>query len=159
VEILGRCVLAVLIHLAFVASLDMSDTVPFHCQPIIASSHNLSSQEGSVGMGSHQSCVHLLNQSIGFLRIYTSQESGVMSPLIQNLSAQEELESHSSDVLLLIFGRPRWILPVLDEALNIVIPRLVVYLHLDIHAFFYAHAVCRDISSLDPQWSHIIPFY
>ena len=82
-----------------------------------------------------------------------------MSLLVQNLSAQEELKSHSSDVLLLIFGCLRWILSVLDEALDIVIPRLVVYLCFDIHALFHAHTVCRDISSLDPQWSYIIPFY
>ena len=50
-----------------------------------------------------------------------------MSPFVQNLFAQEELEGHPSDVLLLIFGRPWWILSVLDEALDIVIPRLVVY--------------------------------
>ncbi|GMY18747.1 protein transport protein Sec24-like At4g32640 [Fagus crenata] len=87
----------------------MSDTVPVHCQPIIASSHNLPSQEGSIGMGSHQSRVHLLNQSIGFLCIYTSQESGVMSSFVQNLPAQKELESHPSDILLLIFAswRPK----------------------------------------------------
>ena len=48
-----------------------------------------------------------------------------MSPFVQDLSTQEELESHPSDVLLLIFGRPWWILSVLDEALDIVIPRLV----------------------------------
>ena len=72
-----------------------------------------------------------------------------MSPFVQNLSAQEELESHPSDVLLLIFGRPWWILSVSDEALDIVIPRLVVYLCFDIHALFHAHIVCRDISSLD----------
>uniref|UniRef100_A0A2N9GIF6 DUF7745 domain-containing protein n=1 Tax=Fagus sylvatica TaxID=28930 RepID=A0A2N9GIF6_FAGSY len=50
VKILGRCVLAVLIHLAFVACLDMSDAVPLHCQPVIASSHNLPSQEGFGGL-------------------------------------------------------------------------------------------------------------
>ena len=82
-----------------------------------------------------------------------------MSSFVQNLSAQEELESHPSDVLLLVFGSPWWILSVLDEALDIVIPRLVVYLCLDIHTFLHAHTVCRDISSLDSQWSHIIPFY
>ena len=82
-----------------------------------------------------------------------------MSPFVQNLSAQEELESHPSDVLLLIFSRPWWILSVLDEALDIIIPRLVVYLCLNVHALFHAHTVCWNVSSLDPQWSHIIPFY
>ena len=82
-----------------------------------------------------------------------------MSLFVQNLSAQEELEGHPSNVLFLIFGRPWWILSVLDETLDIVIPRLVVYLCFDIHALSHAHTVCRNISSLDPQWSHIIPFY
>ena len=72
-----------------------------------------------------------------------------MSSLVQNLSGQEELESHPSDALLLIYGRPWWILSVLYEALDIVIPRLVVYLCLDIHTFLHAHTVCWDISSLD----------
>ena len=156
-EILGKCILVVLIHLAFVACLDVSDAVPLHCQPVITSSHDLPGQEGSIGVGSHQSCMHFLDQAIGFLRIYTSQEGGVVSPLVQNLSAQEELEGHCSDVFLLIFGRLRWVLSILYEALDIVIPRLVIYLYFDIHAFFHAHIICWDVSRLDPQWLHIIP--
>ena len=156
-EILGRCILAVLIHLAFVACLDMSDAVPLHYQPVITSSHDLSGQERSIGVGSHQPCMHFLDQAIGFLRIYTSQEGGVVSPLVQNLSTQEELEGHSSDVLLFIFGCLRWVLSALCEALDIVIPRLVIYLCFDIHTFFHAYTLCWDVSSLNPQWSHIIP--
>ena len=81
-----------------------------------------------------------------------------MSPLVQNLSAQEELKSHPSDVLL-SFSVACGGYSVLDEALDIVIPRLVVYLCFDIHALLHAHTVCQDILSLDPQWSHVIPFY
>ena len=156
-EILGACILAVLIHLAFVARLDMSDAVPLHCQPVIASFHNFSGQEGSISMGPHQLRMHFLNQSIGFLCVYTSQEGGVMSPFVQHLSTQEELKSHPPDVLLLIFGCPWWVLSVLYKALDIVIPRLVVYLCLDIHALFHAHTVRWNVSSLYSQRSHIIP--
>ena len=81
-EILGRWILAVLIHLAFVACLDISDAVLLHCQPVIASSHDLPGQAGSVGVGSHQPCMHLLDQAVGFLRIYTSQEGGIVSPFV-----------------------------------------------------------------------------
>jgi hypothetical protein len=80
-----------------------------------------------------------------------------MSPFVQNLFAQEELEGHSSDVLLLILGCLRWVLSALYKALDIVIPRPVAYLCFDIHAFFHAHIVCWNVSSFDPQWSHIIP--
>ena len=156
-EILGRCILAMLIHLAFVACLNMSNAVTLHHQPVITSSHDLPSQERSIGVGSHQSCVHLLDQMIGFLCIYTSQEGGIMSPFVQDLSAQEELEGHSPDVLLLILDRLRWVLFALYKALDIVIPRSVVYLCFNIHAFFHAHTVCWNVLSFDLQWSHIVP--
>ena len=86
-EILGRCIIAVLIHLAFVARLDMFNVVALHRQPVITSSHDLPGQEGSVGVGSHQLCMHLLDQAIGFLCTYTSQEGGIMRPFVQDLSA------------------------------------------------------------------------
>ena len=136
----------------------MFNVVALHRQPVITNSHDLPGQEGSVSVGSHQLCMHFLDQAIGFLCTYTSQEGGIMRPFVQDLSAQEESEGHSSDVLLLILGRLRWVLSVLYKMLDIVIPRLVVYLCLDIHAFLHAHTVCWDVYSFDPQWSHIIPF-
>ena len=86
--------------------------------------------------------MHLLDQAIGFLYIYTSQEGGVVSLFVQDLSAQEELKGHSSDVLLFILSRLRWVLPALYKALDIVIPRPVVYLYFNIHALFHTHTVC-----------------
>uniref|UniRef100_A0A2N9IMB9 Uncharacterized protein n=1 Tax=Fagus sylvatica TaxID=28930 RepID=A0A2N9IMB9_FAGSY len=97
--------------------------------------------------------------TISFFSVYTSQESGIMSSLVQNLSAHCQ-PIQSSDVLLLIFGRSRdGYSSVLDEALDIVIPRLIVYLCFDVHAFFYAHTMYRDVSLVwDPDFLLILPF-
>ena len=53
----------------------MLDAVAFHGEPIIASSHNLSSQQGSTGMGSKQAFMHLFHQVVSLRGIYASKQS------------------------------------------------------------------------------------
>ena len=56
----------------------MLDAVTFHGEPIVASSHNLSVQQGSIGIGSKQALMHLFHQMVSLRGVYALKQSCVM---------------------------------------------------------------------------------
>ena len=84
----------------------MLDAVALHGVPIVAGSHNFSNQQGSTGMGSKQAFTHLFHQMVNLVGVFTSKQSCIVVPLIQdfplkkNWHAMRLMNFHSLSVAL-----------------------------------------------------------
>ena len=111
----------------------MLDAVAFHGEPIIVSSHNLSGQLGSTGIGSKQAFMYLFHQVVSLGGIYASKQSCIMVPLVQDFPTQKELEK--------LYRGSKRVFTILDISLDIMVPWLSVNLIFDIHAFFNVYVI------------------